>query len=106
MLLDRKISIKLMRAFLPAREAFSVLNHLLVKGLSDFDLMDIVIGILRKYKVLFINTQYGFPQQICVSVNNILTHGICKGYRLKNQDVVNIDIFYSHRGVIVDCCRS
>ena len=34
----------------------------------------------------------GFPKSICTSVNHQVCHGIPGGKKLKNSDVVNIDI--------------
>jgi methionyl aminopeptidase len=35
---------------------------------------------------------HGFPKSICTSVNNVVCHGIPGEKRLKNGDVVNIDV--------------
>ncbi len=35
---------------------------------------------------------HGFPKSICTSVNNVICHGIPNEKRLKNGDIVNIDI--------------
>lgn len=34
----------------------------------------------------------GFPKSICTSVNHVVCHGIPGGKRLKNGDIINIDI--------------
>ena len=34
----------------------------------------------------------GFPKSICTSVNNVICHGIPDSYKLKDGDIVNIDI--------------
>jgi methionyl aminopeptidase len=34
----------------------------------------------------------GFPKSICVSVNHVICHGIPGEYKLKNGDIVNIDV--------------
>ena len=34
----------------------------------------------------------GFPKSICTSVNDVICHGIPSGYKLKNGDIINIDV--------------
>ncbi len=35
---------------------------------------------------------HGFPKSICTSVNHVVCHGIPAGKKLKNGDIINIDI--------------
>ncbi|MDR0666574.1 MAG: type I methionyl aminopeptidase [Campylobacteraceae bacterium] len=35
---------------------------------------------------------YGFPDGICISVNEVIIHGIPSGYKLKEGDIVGLDI--------------
>jgi methionyl aminopeptidase len=35
---------------------------------------------------------HGFPKSVCTSVNEVICHGIPGQYRLKNGDIVNVDI--------------
>ncbi len=35
---------------------------------------------------------HGFPKSICTSVNHVVCHGIPSNKRLKNNDIINIDI--------------
>ena len=35
---------------------------------------------------------HGFPKSICTSVNHVVCHGIPGGKKLKNGDIINIDI--------------
>ena len=41
---------------------------------------------------------YGFPQSICISVNQVIIHGISTDYILKNGDIVGIDIGVEYNG--------
>jgi len=34
----------------------------------------------------------GFPKSVCVSVNNVICHGIPDPYKLKDGDIVNVDV--------------
>lgn len=66
---------------------------------------------------------YGFPASACISVNEVVIHGIPGGYILKEGDIVSVDVgaFYNgiswdigagkplpvchqHRGTAVDRC--
>lgn len=41
---------------------------------------------------------YGFPKSICISVNEVIIHGIPNDYKLKDGDIVGIDIGAEYRG--------
>ncbi|STQ85366.1 type I methionyl aminopeptidase [Helicobacter muridarum] len=45
------------------------------------------LGAIPSFKGL-----YGFPNSACISVNEVVIHGIPTDYRLKNGDIVGIDI--------------
>lgn len=35
---------------------------------------------------------YGFPASACISVNDVVIHGIPSGYRLQPGDIVSVDV--------------
>jgi methionyl aminopeptidase len=41
---------------------------------------------------------YGFPASVCISVNEVLVHGIPNNYALKEGDIVSIDIGACYKG--------
>ena len=45
----------------------------------------------------------GFPKSVCLSVNEVVTHGIPDGYELKEGDIVNIDVTSRLDGYHGDC---
>ena len=45
----------------------------------------------------------GFPKSVCLSVNEVVTHGIPDGYVLKEGDIVNIDVTSRLDGYHGDC---
>lgn len=47
----------------------------------------------------------GFPKSICTSVNNVICHGIPSDKRLKNGDIINIDITVIKDGYHGDTSR-
>ncbi len=48
----------------------------------------------------------GFPKSICTSVNDVICHGIPGKYKLKNGDIVNIDITVILNGWYGDTSRT
>ncbi len=48
----------------------------------------------------------GFPDVICISVNDQVVHGIPGNYSLVDGDIVKLDFCVSHRGMITDAARS
>lgn len=47
-----------------------------------------------------------FPSTICISVNNVLVHGIPGSLRIKDGDIVSIDIGVTKNGCVADSCFS
>ena len=43
-----------------------------------------------------------FPAVLCISVNDEIVHGIPNGYKLKEGDVVGLDLGINHRGLFTD----
>jgi methionyl aminopeptidase len=48
----------------------------------------------------------GFPDVICISVNNEVVHGIPSSYILKDGDVISFDFGVTYNGMITDAARS
>jgi methionyl aminopeptidase len=49
---------------------------------------------------------YGFPDGICISVNEVIIHGIPNSYKLKEGDIVGIDIGVEIDGFYGDAART
>ena len=49
---------------------------------------------------------YGFPDVICISVNDEIVHGIPKNKEIKNGDIVSFDFGVTYNGMITDAARS
>lgn len=47
-----------------------------------------------------------FPSQICISVNNEAVHGVAKNKKLKDGDIVKIDVVVQKNGYYGDTCRT
>ncbi|MDR2790370.1 MAG: type I methionyl aminopeptidase [Campylobacteraceae bacterium] len=49
---------------------------------------------------------YGFPDAVCISVNEVIIHGIPSGYKLKDGDMVGLDIGVEIDGWYGDAART
>lgn len=58
------------------------------------------IPVFKNYKPEGANTP--FPATICISVNNVVTHGIPNDIPFKNGDVISLDLGFRHGGLVVD----
>lgn len=73
-------------------------------GMSTKDLSDIAKRELKRYgvKPAFLG-YYGFPDVICISLNDEVVHGIPSQTRIiKNGDIVSFDFGILHKGMITD----
>ena len=48
----------------------------------------------------------GFPASACLSVNNVIIHGIPGGYILKEGDIVSVDVGAFYKGFHGDCAAT
>ena len=48
----------------------------------------------------------GYPASACISVNNTVIHGIPGGYKLKEGDIVSVDVGAYYRGFHGDCAAT
>lgn len=48
----------------------------------------------------------GFPASACISVNNVIIHGIPGGYILKEGDIVSVDVGAYYKGFHGDCAAT
>ena len=48
----------------------------------------------------------GFPASTCISVNNVVIHGIPDGYLLQDGDIVSVDVGAYYKGFHGDCAAT
>jgi methionyl aminopeptidase len=85
-----------------------VLKKRLEAGMSTKDLAVIAAEELEKLggKPSFLGYQ-GFPDVICISINNEVVHGIPKANRIINDgDIVGLDFGVTYKGMITDSAIS
>ncbi len=62
------------------------------------------IPVFKNYKPR--GAQYPFPASLCVSINDVVAHGIPKDQILQEGDVVSLDLGLRHNGLVVDSAIS
>jgi methionyl aminopeptidase len=62
------------------------------------------IPVFKNYKPH--GASYPFPASLCVSINDVVAHGIPKNEILKAGDVVSLDLGLRHGGLVVDSAIS
>ncbi len=85
----------------------TILNYLaknLSEGMSTKDISNLAASELRSMggKPTFLNYQ-GFPDVICISINNEVVHGIPRKNKIiKNGDIISLDFGVTYDGMITD----
>jgi methionyl aminopeptidase len=76
-------------------------------GIATEELDQIALKKIRAAKAepSFLNYQ-GYPASLCVSINSEVVHGIPSSRRIKNGDVVSLDLGVNYRGWFTDAALS
>lgn len=86
----------------------ALLSDRVTAGMSTKDLADIAASEVKSLggKPSFLG-QYGFPDVICISVNDEVVHGIPKtSHMIKEGDIISMDFGVTYNGMITDSARS
>ncbi|MDR2074949.1 MAG: type I methionyl aminopeptidase [Holosporales bacterium] len=76
-------------------------------GISTEELNDLCHKFIVDNGAISATLNYkGFPKSVCTSVNNVVCHGIPGAYRLKNGDIINIDVTVILNGWFGDTSRT
>ena len=59
----------------------------------------------EKVKPSFLNYR-GFPKVVCTAVNDYIVHGIPNDYKLKNGDIVSVDVGCEYNGYHCDAAKT
>lgn len=89
-------------------QILSELKDRVVPGINTKDLADYAAGRLHDFGAEPVTLGYhGFPDVLCVSVNNEVVHGIPKStHILKEGDIVSLDFVVKYKGMITDAAVS
>src|SRR5688572_3059535 len=72
-------------------------------GVSTAQLNDIAALVMRREKARSAPMAvYGFPAEVCLSVNDEIVHGIPAGRRLADGDLVKMDVTVEKDGYVAD----
>ena len=76
-----------------AADVLAYIDPFVKPGISCLELNDLCHEFIVKNGAYPSPLNYhGFPKSICTSVNDVVCHGIPDSYRLKEGDIVNLDI--------------
>lgn len=79
-----------------------------VEGVTTQELNDYAHQLHVEAGVIPAPLNYGeppFPKSICTSINEVICHGIPENRKLKNGDIMNIDLSCIKEGYYGDCSR-
>ena len=90
-----------------ASEVLTMIEKYIAPGVSTKKLDELCNDyIVNKQKTIPANVGYnGFPATICTSVNHVVCHGIPNEKKLKNGDIINIDVTVIKDGFHGDTSR-
>ena len=88
-------------------EVLATLREAAVAGVSLTDLDEIAARIIRDRGCTpsFLG-YHGYPATICTSPNAVIVHGIPNGYKLKDGDVLSVDVGAIFEGYHGDAART
>ncbi len=86
---------------------FEKLQEVIAVGISTKQLDDLAAEIIasQQAKAAFLGYR-GFPANICTSINEELIHGIPSQRRLKEGDIISVDLGVVYKGYFSDAARS
>ncbi|MCX7846166.1 MAG: type I methionyl aminopeptidase [Dictyoglomaceae bacterium] len=89
-------------------QIFKELEGYIQEGISTYELSRKVEKLIYEYGAKPAFKGYrGYPEVICVSINEEIVHGIPKkNKKLKNGDIVSIDIGLEYKGFYVDSAKT
>ncbi|BDV03573.1 MAG: methionine aminopeptidase [Candidatus Hepatoplasma scabrum] len=88
-------------------KVFAKMSQEIKEGITSIELDKMAYDIIVENKgiPLFLNHQ-GFPNTICASPNNVVVHGIPNDRKLKNGDIITIDVGVKYNKMCADAART
>ena len=88
-------------------EVLTALRETAAPGVTMQDLDEIAARIIRDRGCTpsFLG-YHGYPATICTSPNNVIVHGIPDGYKLKDGDILSVDVGAIYEGYHGDAART
>lgn len=89
-----------------ASQVLDMITDYVKPGITTIELDNIMNQyIIRNGGISACKGYYGYPRYTCISVNHVVCHGIPSDKKLKNGDVVNIDVTVIVDGMYGDTSR-
>jgi methionyl aminopeptidase len=84
-------------------KALAEIGKRVVPGVSTLELDKFAETFIRDHGAVpaFLNYN-GFPNTLCLSVNDVIVHGIPSGYRLQEGDILSVDCGTCYKGYFGD----
>lgn len=90
-----------------AKRVLDFIEQYINVGISTDELDRLCSDFIKRNGAIAAPLHYrGYPKSICTSVNNVVCHGIPCDYKLKNGDIVNVDITVILNGWFGDTSRT
>lgn len=79
------------------------LSDMVVPGVTPKDISARAAELIKKNKMEPVVLGYeGFPDVMCISVNSAIVHGVPSGQKIKDGDVVKLDLTLGYKSLILD----
>lgn len=88
-------------------EIFTAIERMNLQGMKTVEINDKVNVLIRARNATptFLNYR-GFPKSCCISLNNEIVHGIPDDRRVKEGDLVKVDVGVTYQGYIADAAKT
>ena len=88
------------------KQTLDRVNEIIREGITTLEINDWVHNFIIANKGIPAPLNYkGFPKSVCTSINDVICHGVPDGTRLKNGDIINVDVTIILNGYYGDCSR-
>ena len=96
------------KASLITKKIFEEIKFFCIPNMSTLKISEKVAEIIKKFNAKSAFLGYnGFPEVVCISINDTVIHGIPKNnIYLKDGDIVSIDVGVNFNGYFSDACRT
>ncbi|MDR1488780.1 MAG: type I methionyl aminopeptidase [Holosporales bacterium] len=90
-----------------ARNVLKYIESYVEVGVTTEELNSLCHDFITKHRAIPATLNYkGYPKSICTSVNDVVCHGIPGKYKLRNGDILNIDVTVNLDGWFGDTSRT
>lgn len=88
-------------------EVFTAIERMNLQGMKTVEINDEVNALIRARNATptFLNYR-GFPKSCCISLNHEIVHGIPDDRRVKEGDLVKVDVGVTYQGYIADAAKT